>query len=242
MKRRRDGKEDMHLFYPNVCVACRQVLSYENRNKGVCSKCRQRLPFVGKNICGVCGKELSVPFSNRCKDCGSTKHEFDEGRSVFLYHSSMKNIMYRFKYSNARYMARFFAMIAKEKYGDWMRKKGVEAIVPVPMFAWKKRIRGYNQAEVFGKALADCMGIPCLPDLVIRKKNTVPQKCLSRKKRKENLKNAFKIQGYDVKLNCVLIVDDIYTTGTTMDAMAQLLKENGIERVLCLTICIGADT
>ncbi len=232
----------MHLFYPNVCVVCNQVLSYENRKAGVCPKCRKTLPFVGKNICEICGKELSVPLMNRCRDCADTNHMFDEGRSIFLYHSSMKNMMYRFKYSNARYMARFFAMAAERKYGDWIRENGVEAIVPVPMYGRKRRIRGYNQAEVFGKALAKRIGIPCFSKLIIRKKNTLPQKCLSKEKRKENLKNAFKMQGYDVKLNCVLIVDDIYTTGTTMDTVAHVLKENGIDHVLCLTICIGIDT
>ena len=238
---RRDGKEDMYLLYPEVCIGCGTVLSYRDRKKGICPSCRKKIHFVSKVTCKICGKEVMTPLMNVCKDCIKSDHSFLEGKSLFVYQGPMKMAMYRFKYSNARYMARFFARVAWEKHKDWLGKNGVQAIVSVPMFLPKKRQRGYNQAEVFGKALGRVSGIPYLSDFVVREKNTVPQKGLTKEKRKENLKNAFKIKGYGVKLNCVLIVDDIYTTGTTMDAVAEVLKEYGIERVLCLTICIGVD-
>ena len=232
----------MYLLYPNVCIVCKRVLPFKRRHYGVCPECEKRLPYVGESFCRKCGKQLTTPLTNLCRDCRENDHEFAAGRSVFLYRSCMKNVMYRFKYSNARYMARFFAAIAKKKYGGWLRENGVEAVIPVPMYGRKKRVRGYNQAEVFGKTFASVMELPYYDDLVFRKRNTLPQKNLGREKRRENLKNAFKMRRYDVKLNCVLIVDDIYTTGTTMDALAHVLKESGIEKVLCLTICTGIDT
>ena len=232
----------MHLLYPNVCILCKKVLPYKEREKGVCPSCRKKLTFVGENRCRICGKPLAIPLGSKCKDCEAHAHTFDTGRALLLYQGEIKTAMYQFKYSNARFMATFFGKASAKRYGEWIRANHVEAILPVPMFSSKKRERGYNQAEVFAKALGKQMEMPVLCDLVERKKNTVPQKCLTREQRKENLKNAFKIKGYGVKLNCVLIVDDIYTTGTTMDAVAQVLKDSGIERILCLTICIGADT
>ncbi len=232
----------MYLLYPEVCVVCNRVLPRKHTKKGLCPDCRKRLHSVGEKICGVCGKEIDTPLANRCRDCTKRSHEFISCRSLFVYQGEIKKTMYRFKYSNARYMGRFFAAEAKKKYGEWIKLLGVQAVVPVPMYPRKKRQRGYNQAEVFGKALAKQLKVPCLTNLVKRNKNTLPQKCLSREKREENLKNAFKMGKYNVKLNCVLIVDDIYTTGTTMDAVTHVLKENGIENVFCLTICIGVDT
>ena len=242
MKIGRDGKEEMYLLYPKVCILCKKVLPFCDRKKGVCPSCKEKLRFVGENRCRICGKELTVPLETRCKDCKAHAHQFDAGRSLLLYQGEIKTAMYKFKYSNARYMADFFGKAAAKRYGDWIRHYRVEAIIPVPMYPGKKRSRGYNQAEVFAKALGKHLKIPVRSDLVERKKNTVPQKCLTREQRKENLKNAFKIKGHGVKLNCVLIVDDIYTTGSTMDAVAKALKRYGVERVLCLTICIGADT
>ena len=107
------------------------------------------------------------------------------------------------------------------------------------MYNKKKKVRGYNQAEVFAKALSQLTGIPVADKIVRREKETVAMKELKGGKRKKNLLKAFKVAENIVQFRKVLIVDDIYTTGTTMDEMAKTLKTGGISEVYGLCICIG---
>ena len=114
-------------------------------------------------------------------------------------------------------------------------------MIPVPMYRKKQRLRGYNQAELLAREIADQRNLPLICDLVLRVKNTKPQKELEGKDREENLKKAFIITKNDVKLRKILIVDDIYTTGSTVDAIAEVLKKSGVEEIYFLSLCIGGS-
>ena len=116
---------------------------------------------------------------------------------------------------------------------NWMREKRIEAIVPVPMYSKKERYRGYNQAALFGRALSEKMDIPCIPRLMIRVKDTRPQKELNGRERENNVKNAFQSSDNVVKYKRILIVDDIYTTGSTVEAVAERLKKRVRNRFMC---------
>lgn len=180
-----------------------------------------------------------------CYDCvhkGYHKHSnITQAKSIYCYKGAIKKSMYRFKYSNQREYARTFARAAMLQYGDWLKLIGVEAIVPVPMYRKKQRVRGYNQAESFAKELSKLSGIPMKKNLVYRVVDTTPQKTLDAKERKNNLKNAFQKGKFVVQYRCVLVVDDIYTTGSTAEAVAHELIKEGAHRVYLLTICIGGD-
>ena len=112
-------------------------------------------------------------------------------------------------------------------------------IVPVPMYRLKQKGLGYNQAETFAVALARECGLPVDAGLVRRKRNTTPQKELNDLERKKNLENAFGITKETWDYKNVLGVDDIYTTGSTVDAVAKVLKEAGAEKIYFLCISIG---
>lgn len=122
-----------------------------------------------------------------------------------------------------------------------MKQRQIEVIVPAPMYLPKKRKRGYNQAECFARAISDLTGIPTTTDLVYRVEDTTPQKALDVNQRKNNLKNAFQKGKNVVQYNCVMVVDDIYTTGSTAEAVARELIKQGTHRVYLLTVCIGED-
>ena len=107
------------------------------------------------------------------------------------------------------------------------------------MYKEKEKMRGYNQAKVFGKALSDATGIPLAGEIIRRDSDTTVMKQLNSLKRRKNLLNAFSLQKNIVQFRKVLIVDDIYTTGTTMDEVTKVLKEGGIQRVYGISICIG---
>ena len=112
-------------------------------------------------------------------------------------------------------------------------------MIPVPVHASKKRTRGYNQAEVLARELGNIMHIPVDPNLIARVRKTVPMKNLSVSDRQNNLNMAFKICRNDVKLDTIVIIDDIYTTGSTIDAMSYELRRAGIRHVYFVTLAIG---
>ncbi|MBD5105380.1 MAG: ComF family protein, partial [Lachnospiraceae bacterium] len=121
-----------------------------------------------------------------------------------------------------------------------IRRWRPEALIPVPLHKKRLQKRGYNQAAVFARAISREMGIPVYENFAERIRNTVPQKELSGQERENNLKRAFKIRQNDVKLKTIIIIDDIYTTGSTMDALALECKKAGIENIYCISLAIGA--
>ena len=156
-----------------------------------------------------------------------------------MYQDEVKIMMYRFKYGNRRTYAAFFADEAEKQCGDWIKRIGVEAVVPVPMYRKKERQRGYNQAAIFARELADAFGLACEPGPVKSIKDTKPQKELGDAERENNLKNAFQAEEFIVKYKYILLVDDIYTTGSTAEAVARQLLAVGVEKVFFLSVCIG---
>jgi len=148
--------------------------------------------------------------------------------------------MYRFKYSNRRRYAEFFADEAIRRWGRYLMNADFDAIIPIPMNEKKIKKRGYNQAEVFASELSKRLGIP-LCTALSRSKSTVAMKRLDPAERRLNLINAFKYMETGVKLEKVLVVDDIYTTGATLDSASDTLMDNGVKRIFAFCISIGDD-
>lgn len=224
------------IFFPRRCPVCDEVILY---GKDICEECQGKVPYVKEPSCKKCGKALEDERKEYCGDCGKKKHYFKQGKAVFSYQKGMKLSMYRFKYAGRREYAAFYARSTKEKYGDWISRREIDVIVPVPMYPKKKRARGYNQAEIFAKSLGEQLELPVETRLIRRVKNTIPQKELNDKQRKDNLKGAFQLETNIVKYSKILLVDDIYTTGSTVDAMAKCFLEAGIEEIYFLSVCIG---
>ena len=128
---------------------------------------------------------------------------------------------------------------AVRQYGDWIERCGVEVVVPIPVYPEKQRKRGYNQAGLLAEKIAEMMGIEYQADALARVRDTTPQKKLNVKERKNNLKSAFQAADFVVKYNCILLVDDIYTTGCTAEAAAETLYKAGIKRIYFLAACTG---
>lgn len=232
-------------FYPRRCPICDEILEPEERGYKIHNICKEKLKPVAGSVCMQCGRPLERETAEYCYDCqrlwrkNTTKAPLTQGKALYIYEGSIKETMYRFKYSNKREYADYFAQQAEEKYGDWIRSKRIDAIVPVPMYMPKQRKRGYNQAASFAKALGKRMHIPVDATLVRRVKDTTPQKELNDLERKNNLKNAFQKTESIVQYNHILIVDDIYTTGCTAMAVAEELKNTKASEIYALNICIG---
>jgi ComF family protein len=151
----------------------------------------------------------------------------------------MKMSVYRFKYLGRSEYAKFYAADIYERLGDEIRRMDADALIPIPIHPSRQRERGYNQAQELSLEISRLFGIPTYPDIVKRVKKTIPQKELNPQERQNNLKKAFNISSDVVKLNKTILIDDIYTTGSTIDAVASILKSHGVKEVFFITLCIG---
>ncbi|MDD6038579.1 MAG: ComF family protein [bacterium] len=232
------------LLYPSTCPICDEVQTQtilgDNR-PGICPACEKKVFRVKQPFCLRCGKPLESYALRReyCGDCMKKEHVFTQARGVFVYRGAIVKSMYRFKYSNRRDYAAVFAKEAYESCGAWIERTGVHCMVPIPLHKKRKATRGYNQAALFARELGRLTGIAVNDKLLIRTVNTRPQKELDDTERKNNLKKAFHVTKNIVKLHKVLLIDDIYTTGSTVDAAAEALLRAGVQEIYVLCICIG---
>lgn len=225
----------IELVFPKRCPVCDKVLK---RGERICISCRPRLTKVSQPKCLKCGKGLGNDNAELCQDCFNTNHIFEQGVALYEY-NSICDSLYKFKYFGRAEYAEYFGVEMAKNFEKLIRSWKIDAILSVPMYKTKENDRGYNQAALLAENMSKYLKIPYYRDFLIRKRNTIPLKKLDPKARQINLKNAFIIKLYDVKLNRVIIVDDIYTTGSTIDEIAGLLKKNGVQKVYFVTLSIG---
>ena len=226
----------LDLLYPARCPVCHKIVKGKDL---ICPSCRKRLPYIKEPKCKKCGKELQKEEQEYCTDCQRFAHSFEKGEAVFTYDPLMRRSISMFKYHNRREYAKFYAREMKTQCEWFLKRCAPEVIIPVPVHPLKKRQRGFNQAELVAKELGKLLQIPVITDYLVRKEKTVPQKELTRQQRKVNLREAFAVRKKGVSYGRVLLIDDIYTTGATMDALSEILKENQSKNVFFLTICVG---
>ena len=242
-KRRKNGKRKkliltdilVDMIFPRRCPVCDSPLW---PGKYICEECRKSLKLLRGPVCFKCGKKLSDSDGEYCTDCLKRRHLFERGRALYEYEGVRKPI-YRFKYSGRREYAKFFGDRLAEYLGKEIKEWKIDGIIPVPIHRKRRAKRGYNQSLELAKVLSEKLNIPLYENKVIRAVNTVPMKELGANERQINLKNAFIVHKDDVKLECVLIVDDIYTTGSTIDAMAKVLKAAGTRKVYFVALAVG---
>lgn len=221
---------------PVRCMACGEVVSDQ---AGVCATCWGNLTFVESPYCQVCGH----PFEHHIEDVGVcagclTKHPpYTLARACFVYNEASRGMLLRFKHSDETYLAPYFA--------TWLtrliRSNGLHAdmVIPVPLH-WKRLFsRKYNQAALIASHLADQLNITFDPFVLKRQTWTESQGHLSRKHRKLNVKGAFQVPdnlAYRLSRKRVILVDDVLTTGATIDECAKILKKAGAWEVYVMTV------
>lgn len=207
----------------------------------VCEKCREQLVYVEEPRCKKCGKPIRYAEQEYCQDCQRTDFSYEQGRSIWVHREPVTHSIYQFKYHNRRIYAEFYAQEFLRKYGTLLEEWGIDLIVPVPLHRKRRLQRGYNQAEVLAKELGRLTGIPVDCSAVIRKRDTQPQKVLDNKERRKNLYQGFSLRKeWDVPKR-ILVVDDIYTTGSTIEGVSRALCHNCVNKVWFFTISIGQD-
>lgn len=238
----------LDILFPVRCPFCDEIVAGNGKEDAkaertadrlVCQSCLKMLRFVQDPFCMKCGKALADSAKEYCEDCMERTHFFEQGRSLLVYDDIVRYSIYRFKYGGRREYARAYAALTAPRMEAFVRSVSPDLVIPVPLHRKRAARRGYNQAQLYARHLSRLFGIPCGEHVVKRIKNTRPQKQLDCVSRQNNLKKAFKIIGNDVKLKTILLIDDIYTTGSTMDALSQELLSAGAARVCFITIAGG---
>lgn len=224
------------VFFPPDCPFCEKIMDY--REAFVCLNCLQKLPFIVEPRCLCCGKNVEEE-NKYCKDCEDLHHVFEEGRAVFKYEGMVARAILKFKYHGRKDFGDVFSYWMVRCLKTWINEKRIDVIVPVAVHKNRMRKRGYNQAAILAEKMAKELKIEYNNYSVIRHKNTVPQKKLTILERMRNMQKAFKVVDGELKNKRVLIVDDIYTTGMTVDIMSLCILESGADKVYFASLSQG---
>lgn len=224
------------LLFPRRCPVCGGVAMPKGRL--ICPACLKQLSFISSPACMKCGKEIGSRDQEYCADCIRRKKSFERGFALLNYDSRAAASMAAVKYHNKREYLDFYARAAALRFGKQFRQVGIQVIVPVPVHASRLKTRGFNQAAVLAEKLSAELGIPW-EELLIRVKKTDPQKSLGSAERLKNLRGAFEAEQEAGKWERVLLVDDIYTTGSTAEICSRALLKTGVKQVFVFAVCIG---
>lgn len=231
------------LLYPRRCPVCHNAVF--PRDALVCfDRCEDRFQVIGEPRCKCCGKPLTQSRQEYCYDCVRKKHTFEYGYAMWLYDPVMAESIAAFKYKGRREYGEYYGDCMAKKYGGWLCSFEKPVLVPVPVHPQRYRKRGYNQAEVLAGVIGRKTGVPVVSDWLVRIKNTAPQKDLNDQERLKNLLQAFgvceeKNGEYIRKYQSFILIDDIYTTGSTLESCARILKQQGVKHVYFLCMSIG---
>ena len=236
----------------------------------VCRECLGELEYIKAPYCKKCGKQLEADSPGKlniqeasaentakllygtnihidekelCSDCTKKERGFRQTRCVITYDETAQEIMAGLKYKSKREYAALLSLLAAERLSGWIKGISPDIIVPVPVHKERLLTRGYNQAELIARGISELTKIPLNTEILYRTKNTRAQKELTADERLYNLLGAFEadisfLNSHDIT---VLLVDDIYTTGATMEACTVALKYAGAKAVYGLCICAGRD-
>lgn len=228
-----------HILFPRACLHCRRDLEFLDENP-LCPDCRLRLEPIGELYCRHCG--LPLPGGGAlCHDCRRLKDRDRKScsviRAAFVFNPEIRSVIHAFKYRSRPYLSKHL--------GDWLagtferypelRRYGF--VMAVPLSGKRERKRGFNQSKLLAEVLACQKKLVLLDGALERHKETLPQAKLSREERKENIKDAFKVtRPEEVKGRKILLVDDVSTTGETLERSALELKRAGAESVAAFVL------
>lgn len=226
------------LLFPNPCLNCGTRIGSGQRY--LCQECYDNLPVVKKATCSYCGlyfENIDERISFRtCPVCSSEEYHFDRSRYVLEYDETVQALIHNFKYYNMTGVARLLSRLMISWLEEHRPFPVIDFITPVPLHSVRKRERGYNQSELLTKPIASYFGWTYKPKLLTRVRYTKSQTQLKGKERKENVIKAFSIDKIPtLKDSNILLIDDVFTTGATVNAISKELKNYQACKVYVLT-------
>jgi len=226
----------LDFLFPPLCHVCKKYIAHAGVLH-ICSSCRELMPAPFHPLCTVCG----IPFDGAgddhwCSSCLQSPPSFDFARAAIIHDGPGRNLIHAFKYNAKIHLRRPLALLIVENVTDFVLAHRPDLIVPVPLHVKRLRSRGFNQAVLLGEVLAREWHIPLQRQAMKRMRWTEPQINLSADLRRKNVKGAFSVS--DAALVAgkrVLLVDDVFTTGSTVEECSKMLKRAGAAEVLVVT-------
>jgi len=219
----------LDLLFPPYCIGCGREGNY------ICDRCNQEMPFIAPPICAICGRPL-LP-DNQCPGCIGEQTDIDGIRAPFLFHGIIRRAVHEFKYNNLRALAPSLAAFLHEYLAA--NPLPGDVLVPVPIHRKRLRERGYNQSSLVAHELGRRCGLPVINDCLIRQSYISSQaKSASAIVRLENVTGAFTCIDGRLKGKKVILIDDVSTSGATMNACAGAMKSAGAATVWGLALAL----
>ena len=215
------------FFFPRRCLGCGKAGSF------LCVRCTQTLPRLLPPFCQKCGKPGSS--GGFCPTCWGSQTEVDGIRSPFRFEGAIRQAVHKLKYNNLRAICRDLAQLMH----DYLQANALpgDVLVPVPLHPRRLRQRGYNQSVLLARELAQLTGLPVIEDCLCRSRNSLPQaRTATVEERRDNVIGAFICKNEKLAGAGVILIDDVCTTGATLEACASALKIGGTESVWGLTL------
>lgn len=223
----------LNLLYPEglTCVNCGDELQHDTR-LNLCGKCFENLVENDGHRCAVCGVKMRNE-ADYCDNCRRYDKYFDLNRSPFIYEKTASDLVKKLKFGNKKYIAKELAKAMADEY--FRANSPCDFVLYVPMTKKEENERGYNQSKLLADEVGKRIGLS-VKDYIVKVKETDRQKKLTAKERRENMKGVFDVIGADeIKKSSVLLIDDVFTTGATINECARVLKKAGARKVFSIT-------
>lgn len=231
------GRALLDLLFPPLCHVCKRFIPSSGRLH-LCRDCLAACAAISTPHCSLCGLPFSGgSFDHRCGPCTVSPPPYNAARSAFRFDGPVRDLIHRYKYSHEVRLRRPLGLMAASPLGDFAAKQGVELIVPVPLHVRRLRLRGFNQAVLLGEVLESEWQIPLERSLLQRIRWTEPQVNVPAAERAANVRGAFAVANPEkLAEKRVLLVDDVYTTGSTVAECARVLRRAGAASVAVVTV------
>ena len=254
LKNLREGL--LGTLYPRVCPGCGKILgrvkiekdsSGGGNNPFICTDCYKKLDFAqGQPRCIKCSRPIDDEREAFCPVCSQGEREFTQGCALMVHNETARKAVYDLKYSSMKDNADFLGCEAAAKLGSYIEGVHAQAVIPVPLYKEREFERGYNQALLFAKNLKFFMeikGLKCPPidtEYLVRARNTRRLKDITGRERMKNINGAFKVTGEAGRYRSVILIDDIFTTGATLNECSKILHMAGVTMIYFITATIGS--
>ena len=227
----------LHFFFPRTCFSCGKDLPYD-RQTPLCDVCENGLTLPGPLICQRCGVVLKSGGAH-CYHCRGSKADTYKCkliRSACNFNEFSGGLVHALKYHGADYVAPYMGQLMARRFSSLGELADVNLVIPVPLFKKREKKRGYNPSELLARTFATQTGLALDSTSLVRVRDTGSQTKLGRAARLTNMTGAFTVKDPTVvKGKIILLIDDVATTGSTLEACAQALRAAGAKRVLAYT-------
>jgi ComF family protein len=228
----------LDVIFPPLCHCCKAFIP-EAGDLHLCSDCRSASPLIVSPHCMVCGLPLLTEggIDHCCGGCIEEPPPFAAARAAVLFEGPVRELVHRFKYGKKVQHSRPLALLVARNLGEFVMANAADLIIPVPLHVKRLRQRGFNQAILLGKILSRMWRLPLSRNNLTRTRWTEPQINLTAAERRQNVRGAFAVKDpAAVEGRRIILVDDVYTTGSTVAECARTLKKAGAEAVFVVTV------